>query len=398
MLLASGPGPVVQLDCWVRRGRVAFFDDSTWQASEQFTLNLEVVTGNSIRARRRSSTTIRRPSRCSRPATTTTSTACCATRTEGASNRACRPSRTVAGNIGGMDLDSRYLEAFLVVGRERSFSRAAALLHKTQPAVSYQIRRLEEQLGTTLLDRSRRRPSLTRSGAQLHQLCQRFFAEFERLQASLRAGTAAALEPLRIAAVSGFGRYVLFPLLARQPELRYSLRYPTADQVFAALEDGACDLGFVYLPRVSSRLETVPVWREELVLVGPTRAAAPARLDDFAALPFVTYDESEYVFGKWFEALFGRQPRALRSRYHFEELEEVVSTVAAGRGWSIVPDHAVAAAARARQLAIVRPRRRRVGNLIYAVTAAATVEHPAAAELLAALAAAKNRRAVHQNI
>jgi DNA-binding transcriptional LysR family regulator len=293
-----------------------------------------------------------------------------------------------------MDLDPRYLQAFLVVGRERSFSRAAALLHKTQPAVSYQIRRLEEQLGTRLFDRSSRRPALTRAGAQLHQLCRRFFGDFERLQAALRAGTAVALDPLRIAAVSGFGRYVLFPLLARRPELRYSLRYPTADQVFAALEEGACDLGFVYLPRVSSRLETVPVWREELVLVGPPRSAAPSRLDDFAALPFVTYDESEYVFGKWFEALFRRQPRGLRSLYHFEELEEVVSTVAAGRGWSIVPDHAVAAAARARTLAIVRPRRRRVVNLIYAVTGAAAADHPAAAAILAALAAAR----VHQNI
>src|SRR3954464_10340539 len=102
-----------------------------------------------------------------------------------------------------MDLDPRHLQAFFAVANERSFSRAAALLHKTQPAVSYQIRRLEEQLGTSLFDRSRRRPLLTRDGGELHRLCQRFFGEFERLQAALRAGSAIALEPLRIASVSG---------------------------------------------------------------------------------------------------------------------------------------------------------------------------------------------------
>jgi DNA-binding transcriptional LysR family regulator len=289
-----------------------------------------------------------------------------------------------------MDLDPRHLEAFFVVGNEHSFSRAATLLHKSQPAVSYQIRRLEEQLGTRLFDRQSRRPGLTRAGSQLHELCRRFFGEFERLQTALRAGTAMALEPLRIAAVSGFGRYVLFPLLERQRALRYSLRYPTADQVFTTIEEGGCDLGFVYLPRVSSRLVTAPVWREELVLVGPgagaaARTPAPARLEDFARLPFVTYDESEYVFGKWFEALFGSQPRALRSLYHFEELEEVVRTVAAGRGWSIVPDHAVAAAVRAGGVAIARPRRRRVGNLIYAVQRANGPDHPAATHIMDAL-------------
>src|SRR5262249_34237875 len=291
-----------------------------------------------------------------------------------------------------MDPDPRYLHTFLVVGRERSFSRAAAILHRTQPAVSYQIRRLEQQLGTSLLDRASRHARLTRAGQQLHDFCQRLFRERERLHAALRSGSAMALATLRIASVSGFGRYVLFPLLARLPDLPYSLRFPTADQVFAALEDGECDVGFVYLPRVSSRLLTAPVWREELVLVAPGGGRGrrmPQQLPGVEALSFVTYDESEYVFGKWFEALFGREPRVLRSRYHFEELEEVVSTVAAGRGWSIVPDHAVAQAARRGDVAILRHPRRRVRNLIYAVTRANAPAHPAATHVIDALRAAR---------
>lgn len=297
-----------------------------------------------------------------------------------------------------MDLDPRYLQTFLEVGRARSFSRAAASLHRTQPAVSYQIQQLEHQLGARLFDRTTRRLSLTHAGVRLLDLCERFFGDFARLASSMRDPSAVAPDPLRIASVSGFGRYVLFPILERMPALQaYSLRYPTADHVFASLQDGTCDVGFVYLPLVSSRLTTAAVWREEIVLLAP-RGTPPRQLprtvDAFAELTFVTYDEYEYVFGKWFETVFGRQPRSLRGGYHFEELEEVVSTVAAGRGWSIVPDHCAARAARERRAVVLRPRRdRRVHNTIYVVTRAGAPDHPGVAHIIDALQTADRLRA-----
>jgi DNA-binding transcriptional LysR family regulator len=289
-----------------------------------------------------------------------------------------------------MDLDPRYLQAFFEVGRTRSFSRAAATLHKTQPAVSYQIRQLEHQLATSLFDRTTRLPSLTPAGVRLFALCERFFGDFGRFAAALRDPSAIEPDPLRIVSVSGFGRYVLFPILERMPALQhYSLRFPTAEQVFASLQEGTSDIGFVYLPMVSSRLLTTAVCREELVLLAPRGSSRqlPRAVDAFADLPFVTYDEYEYVFGKWFEALFARQPRSLHSAYHFEELEEVVSTVAAGRGWSIVPEHCAAHAVTARRAVIVRHPRRRVRNLIYLVTRAGGLAHPATDRIVEALRA-----------
>ena len=289
-----------------------------------------------------------------------------------------------------MDLDPRYLEAFVVVSRERSFSRASRVLHKTQPAVSYQIKQLEQQLGTVLLDRSTRAVTLTAAGDRLYELCDRFFADFGRLARTLRDPAAGDAEPLRIASVSGFGRYVLFPLLSQRSELRYSLRFPTAHEVIGSLTAGACELGFVYLPLVSRRIASLPVWREELVLIAPRgarRPRLPRELEAFESIPFVTYDESEYVFGKWFEAIYGAQPRSLRGLYHFEELEEVVATVAAARGWSIVPDHCVTGPA-ARGVVILRRSRRRVRNIIYAVRRAGAPAHAGTTRILDALKAA----------
>jgi len=289
-----------------------------------------------------------------------------------------------------MDLDPRYLQAFVQVGRELSFSRAAKALHLTQPAVSYQIRRLEEQLGASLFDRTTRRLTLTPVGVRLLDVCERFFGDFARLAGELRDPTSAVAIPLRIASVSGFGRYVLFPLLQRLALRHYSLRFPTADQVFASLHDGSCDVGFVYMPVVSSRLVTTDVWNEELVLVVPARAAPrslPRKVDDFTAVPFVTYDESEYVFGKWFEAIYRHRPHSLHSAYHFEELEEVVATVAAGRGWSIVPGDC---ARHAKGVRVLRHPRLRARNRIYAVTRAGAREHPAVATIVDAMRAARS--------
>jgi LysR family transcriptional regulator, cyn operon transcriptional activator len=289
-----------------------------------------------------------------------------------------------------MDLDPRYLESFLVVGRERSFSRAAGVLHKTQPAVSYQIRKLEDQLATRLFDRTTRELTLTAPGARLFALCEQFFGEFGRYVAALRDPAGAPLEPVRIASVSSFGRYVLFPVLATMPAgLRYTLRFPTAAEVFAALDDGACDLGFVYLPVTSSRIAATPVWREELVLIAPPRTRGlPRELAAFGGLPFVAYDESEYVFGKWFEAGYGRQPRTLHVAYHFEEVEEVVATVADGRGWSIVPDHCLRGRG-GQATAVLRHPRRRAHNIVYAVTRAAAPDHPGRTAILEALRATR---------
>jgi DNA-binding transcriptional LysR family regulator len=282
-----------------------------------------------------------------------------------------------------MDLDPRYLEAFFVVGRERSFSRAAGVLHKSQPAVSYQVRKLEEQLAARLFDRTTRELTLTAPGVRLFELCERFFGDFRRLVAALRDPGRAPLEPVRIASVSAFGRYVLFRALART-EIHYSLQFPTAHEIFERLADGSCDLGFVYLPVTSSRIATMPVWQEELVLIAPPATRAlPTRVAAFDGVPFVTYDESEYVFGKWFETVYGRQPRSIQGGFHFEELEEVVATVAAGRGWSVVPDLCLAKRPGVR---VLRHRRRRAHNTIYAVTRAGAPEHPGRDHVLALLA------------
>lgn len=274
-----------------------------------------------------------------------------------------------------MDVELRYLAAFAAVCEEGGFGRAARKLHVSQPAVSYQVKRLEEQLGVQLLERAGRNLILTAEGKLLKAYCRRFFAEFAHLRSRFQHSDLSLAEPLHIASVSGFGRYVLFPLLCREEyrHLRFDVRFPLEDDVLLRVERGHSDLGFVYETRVSNYLQFHPVYLEELVLVAgskfPTQAVDFRKLQTFASLAMITYEEGHYVFGRWFESQFQAQPPSTLSMHHFEELEEVLEMVRLGRGLSILPDHVVREAARNSTVQVIRPfSNRKCTNMIFAVT------------------------------
>lgn len=279
-----------------------------------------------------------------------------------------------------MDLFSstaRYVDAFLAVCGAGSITAAAAALNRTQPAVTYQIKKLEEAVGAMLFERRARRLVLTREGRELRIVWQRHARELAGLHRQLVSGLAAPPVELRIAAVSGFGRYVLYPQLKpllASPRHQVTLLFRSADEVFRLVDEGSVDCGAVYHTKTTNRLEFTPLYEEELVLIVP-RAGSPSAaslrtLAAYSRLRFVTYEESEYVFGKWFQVNFRRQPRATTPACTFTELEEVVDAVASGVGVSIVPsDAAVAATGRLR---IVRPTGRACVNQVFQVTRAGT--------------------------
>jgi len=286
-----------------------------------------------------------------------------------------------------IDAAVKYLGAFLAVAEEGGIGKASAVLHVTQPAVSYQIRMLEEELGARLFERVGRRLILTPEGALLRDFCRRFFAELAVVRDQLASGDARVAAPLRIASVSGFGRYVLFPLVCAVDALRFELWYPRENDVLDMIESGRCDLGFVYEARISNLLEFSPVYEEEIVLVVPARDDRTERewrtLETYEALPMVTYDEGSFVFGKWFDSQFGRQPRSLTSVSMFEELEEVVEMVARGRGCSILPADCAREAVARKRVRIVRPyAKKRCTNTIFAVRRSGAFVRPEATRIL----------------
>lgn len=135
------------------------------------------------------------------------------------------------------------------------------------------------------------------------------------------------------------------------------------------VEDAEVDCGAVYHTKVSNRLQFTPVYEEELVLITPRSMrrspAAWRQLRTYADVPFVTYEESDYVFGRWFETQFSRQPSGGIARWHVTELEEAIDAVGHGCGISIVPLDAVRGSSS--KVTVRRPGARRCLNRVFRV-------------------------------
>lgn len=228
----------------------------------------------------------------------------------------------------------RRAAVFHAVGLAGGITAAGQRIGKSPPAVHADLRRFEREVGIRLTERVGRSLRLTSKGREIFEVVGRALSDIDGVCAAIGAD-APAVSPLRLGAVTGFGRYRLVPaLLPRLPlEQRLILRTDRQDALLDALGRGEIDLALTYRPVVAAPFESLAVADEELVLVGAAGTADAAA----GRLPFVTYDEYEYVFGRWFAEIVGSQPPFLRRHDHFEELEEALASVAAGRGATIAP-------------------------------------------------------------
>jgi DNA-binding transcriptional LysR family regulator len=172
-----------------------------------------------------------------------------------------------------MYLDSESLRPFVVLAEELHFRRAAGRLFVSQPALSKQIRRLEEKVGGALFARTRRKVALTEAGRVLLPAARRLLRESSAAFTLAREAAQGRAGVLRI----GFGIASLTELLPRAV-LRFRRAYPqvelqmqdmsTPAQVAALLERDI-DVGMVRLPLAHPELTAAPLLRERLVAATP---------------------------------------------------------------------------------------------------------------------------------
>src|SRR5438270_11076911 len=173
-----------------------------------------------------------------------------------------------------MLMDTRQLAAFCAVVERKSFSQAAERLGVTQPAVSLQIRSLEERLGKTLLDRSGRRVEPTEAGLVLYRKAQRILQLEYQLDEELAREEAGELRgTLAIGASTGPGGH-LVPLLLcefqrEHPGLGVALSISDTHTVIEQVADRTLELGVVGASRRHRSLEFEPLVRDEIVLAVP---------------------------------------------------------------------------------------------------------------------------------
>lgn len=182
-------------------------------------------------------------------------------------------------------MDLKQLRALLTIAETGSVTRAAQLLHVVQPALSRQLRLLEEELGTALFDRTRHGMHLTDRGQILVDHARRALRELDQARATVVtpdtvAGTVAiGLLPSTSTLLAG---PLVRSLQSRFPDLKARLTMGFAGHLQQWLENGEIDLALLYEPKPSALLDVQPLLDEKLYLVGPTNAGF--RFDTAVAL------------------------------------------------------------------------------------------------------------------
>jgi LysR family transcriptional regulator, transcriptional activator of the cysJI operon len=191
-------------------------------------------------------------------------------------------------------MDTRQLAAFCEVVERRSFSEAAARLGVTQPAVSQQVRALEQRLGTQLLDRSGRRVEPTDAGLRLYRGAQRMLALEEQLLDELAEPDAPLRGTLEIGASTGPAAIVVPLLLCEfqraNIELRVQLSVSDTQSVVELVADRRLQLGIVGAARRHRSVTFEPFFRDEVILACPPGhpfAGRAVALDELSRGPLI---------------------------------------------------------------------------------------------------------------
>ncbi|HXE90536.1 MAG TPA: LysR family transcriptional regulator [Terriglobales bacterium] len=189
-----------------------------------------------------------------------------------------------------MDYDQ--LETFLEVARLSSFSRAAEKRFRTQPAISAQIRVLEEEVGAKLLDRSGGKVSLTAPGKAFQKFAEEALAARRQILTSLAEMERVPRGEIVVGANEGTCLHILPEVFAefkkQYPSVSVSIQRSERARVLESIIDNSVDFGVVSMPVNDTRLTVVPIHRDELVAI-----AAPqhplAKLEAVSASDVVRY-------------------------------------------------------------------------------------------------------------
>jgi DNA-binding transcriptional LysR family regulator len=246
------------------------------------------------------------------------------------------------------EMELSQLEAFLAVAEERSFSRAAVRLNRTQPAVSQVIRKLEQALGETLFDRASRDGSLTASGLLLRDYALRLMAL--RREATSALGELKNLERGRLQlAANEYTCLYLLPAIdafrRQAPQVNVTVHRMLASRIPEELSLRSFELGVISFRPDPEQFRTISVYGDSLDLIvsprHPLAAAERVSINDLGSELFVAHNVASPLRRKVIEA-FQRYRTPLNMAIELPTIEAIKRFVAMGNGVALVPHLTVA--------------------------------------------------------
>ena len=240
-------------------------------------------------------------------------------------------------------MDLNELQVFLTVAREKSFSRAAEKLFRTQPAVSMSVRKLEEWVGEPLFVRGSRAGRLTDAGELLLDYAERML--------NLREQSRRGLEDLKgltrgrlSLGVNESSIHALLPIFARyrrlHPDIKISVQRTSSHNIPGALLNYKLDLGVVSFVPQDAKLAAVPFFRDKLTLVvNPKHRLARRRtvgISELGKETFIAHIVDSQHRWKVIQ-LFEKHRVPLNREVELPTIESIKRFVEMGMGVAIVP-------------------------------------------------------------
>ena len=241
-------------------------------------------------------------------------------------------------------MEMTQLEFFLRVVEEGSFSKAADAVGRTQPAVSIAVRRLEEEVGVPLFDRSQKTPTLTEAGAVIHDYAQRILALREQARASVAELRTLKRGRVRVGANESTSLYLLPQVILafreRHPDVKVEIYRHASERLPREVLERNVDFAVMAFEPTDRDLESFCVLRDELALIlnpeHPLAARREVTIEELGGESFLAHNVRTGSRNKVVEA-FAEHHTPLNITLELATVETIKRFVQLNVGLAFVP-------------------------------------------------------------
>jgi len=240
----------------------------------------------------------------------------------------------------------RRLQVFHAVARHLSFTRAAEALFMTQPAVTFQIKQLEEQFNTRLFERGHGRISLTPAGEIVLEYAEKILALSSELETRIGEMTGQMRGPLMVGASTTVAEFMLPRILGEfnslYPQVRTRLTVANSESIETRIVEHGLDVGLIELETRNPNLEAEFCCEDELVVIctpdHPLKGLASVGAKALLDYEYVSREPgsgTREVTDAWFREA-GVEPERLKTQMELGSLEALKGVVGTGLGFAVV--------------------------------------------------------------
>lgn len=260
-------------------------------------------------------------------------------------------------------MNFQQLSTFVTVVSEGSMTAAAEKLFLTQPAVSQQIRNLEEEVKCELLVRGVRRVKPTLQGLLLYDYSKRILQLTQQAEVALQAMSTELVGDIRLGTLNSVGLYLLSPIiglfLKHNSKLNFKLNYGSTPQLIDELKNDEIDLAILPEPSDPEQKEFFAdygskfILSDEMWLVGSGKDMSlpqTIKLSEFTSRPIVFFSDKYLGFQQQMDSKLAEQNLKFHPVFQSDNVGTLKRVIESGLGWGFLPSHSIHKQVRAGRL------------------------------------------------